>query len=137
MSKKKQEIAHPIDVLVGMRIREFRVKHDKSQKSLGDDIGLTFQQIQKYESGKNRVSASILFEIAKALRTPIAQFFNNSEQVLQSLGLGTASVLSDVADSTYFADDKIILKYFAQINEPKVKTAVAALLKSLSENQSF
>ena len=50
---------------------------------------------------------------------------------------GTASVLSDVADSTYLADDKIILKYFAQISEPKVKTAVAALLKSLSENQSF
>ena len=134
MSKKKQEIAHPIDVLVGMRIREFRVKHDKSQKSLGDDIGLTFQQIQKYESGKNRVSASILFEIAKALKTPVAQFFNNSEQILNSLGLGTgANVLADVGESTYFADDKIILKYFSQLRDTKVKAAIVALLKSLSE----
>ncbi len=134
MSKKKQEIAHPIDVLVGMRIKEFRVRNDKSQKSLGDDIGLTFQQIQKYESGKNRVSASILFEIAKALKTPVAQFFYNSEQVLASLGLGSgASVLADSAESTYFADDRVVIQYFAQLRDPKVKASVVALLKSLSE----
>lgn len=134
MSKKKQEIAHPIDVLVGMRIKEFRVRNDKSQKSLGDDIGLTFQQIQKYESGKNRVSASILFEIAKALRTPVAQFFYNSEQVLNSLGLGSGSgVLADGGESSYFADDKIVMQYFTQLRDPRVKASVIALLKSLAE----
>ncbi len=132
MSKKKQEIAHPIDVLVGMRIKEFRVRNDKSQKSLGDDIGLTFQQVQKYESGKNRVSASILFEIAKALKTPVAQFFNNSEQILNSLGLG-AGILADGAESTYFADDKVVMQYFTQLRDPKVKASVVALLKSLAE----
>jgi transcriptional regulator with XRE-family HTH domain len=136
MSKKKQEIAHPIDVLVGRKIREFRVRLDKSQKTLGDEIGLTFQQIQKYESGKNRVSASILFEIAKALKTPIAQFFNNSEQVLASLGLSSQgiSVLSDSAESLYVADEKTIGNYFMQIKDPKVRESLITLLRTLSES---
>lgn len=134
MSKKKQEIAHPIDVLVGRKIREFRVRHDLSQKSLGDEIGLTFQQIQKYESGKNRVSASILFEIARVLKTPVGQFFNNSEQMFQNLPQ-PEFILSDSGEAKYVADDKAVLHFFMQIRDPRTREAVVHLLKSITESQ--
>lgn len=132
MSKKRQEKTHPIDVLVGKKIREFRVRHDKSQKALGDEIGLTFQQIQKYESGKNRVSASILFEISKVLKTPVGHFFHAADSLFSSLA--SAGILADSASSTeYIADDKTILDYFLQIRDAKVKEAIISLLKSLAE----
>ena len=135
MSKKKKEAAHPTDVSVGKKIKKFRIRSGKSQKSLGDDIGVTFQQIQKYESGGNRVSASSLFEIAQALNTPIEQFFYNSEQLLESLGglVSGSGVLADGAEGTYYADDKVIMQYLAQIRDLKVKAAIIALLKSLAE----
>ncbi len=135
MKTKKQEIADPIDVLVGRKIREFRVKIDKSQKGLGDMIGLTFQQIQKYESGKNRVSASILFKIAKALKTPVAAFFSFSEQVIVSLGFNPDSILADKAEGGYIADEKVVMSYIMQIRDPKVRDSVLSLLKSLAEEQ--
>ena len=137
MSKKKQEIPHPIDVLVGRNIKEFRGDNGKSQKTLGDEIGLTFQQIQKYESGRNRVSASTLFEISKALRTPIQWFFNNTGRIFPSSSSleQTDLMLADSAEATkYVADDKTMLHLFMQIREPKVKEAVLVVLKTLAES---
>jgi transcriptional regulator with XRE-family HTH domain len=66
---------NPIDVHVGGRIRMRRRMLGVSQEKLADALGLTFQQVQKYERGANRVSASKLYEIAAALKTPVAHFF--------------------------------------------------------------
>jgi transcriptional regulator with XRE-family HTH domain len=68
----------PVDVAVGARIRLFRKLRGLSQQSLAEAAGVTFQQIQKYERGANRVSASMLARIAAALRTPIAELFGES-----------------------------------------------------------
>ena len=67
--------AHMVDLHVGDRIRTRRMLRNMSQKELATALGLTFQQVQKYERGSNRVSASKLFEIANTLRAPIAYFF--------------------------------------------------------------
>lgn len=66
---------HEVDVVVGSRIRLRRKEVGTSQQALAEAVGLTFQQIQKYENGANRVSSSKLYEIAKALRAPIVYFF--------------------------------------------------------------
>jgi transcriptional regulator with XRE-family HTH domain len=66
---------HPVDVLVGKRIRMRRVQKSLSQSELADALGLTFQQVQKYEKGASRVSCSRLFEIAQRLDVPIIYFF--------------------------------------------------------------
>ena len=66
---------HPIDVMVGKRIRLRRVQLGLSQTELGQKLGVTFQQIQKYENGANRVSCSRLYETSVALDVPIAYFF--------------------------------------------------------------
>lgn len=69
---------NPIDVHVGARVRERRVALGLSQEKLGERLGLTFQQIQKYEKGVNRIGASRLFEIARLLDAPVQYFFENA-----------------------------------------------------------
>ena len=66
---------HPVDVHVGKRVRHRRWMVGMTQQQLGDKVGIKFQQIQKYETGMNRISASRLFEIAAALEAPISYFF--------------------------------------------------------------
>ena len=66
---------NPVDLHVGARIRMRRRMQGVSQERLADALGLTFQQVQKYERGANRVSASKLYEIAASLRTPVSYFF--------------------------------------------------------------
>jgi transcriptional regulator with XRE-family HTH domain len=66
---------NPIDLLVGSRIRRFRKGRRMSQAQLGKKLGVTFQQVQKYENGKNRVGASRLQMISTALDVPVGQFF--------------------------------------------------------------
>jgi transcriptional regulator with XRE-family HTH domain len=68
---------NPIDVLVGSRIRRFRKGRKMSQAQLGEKLGVTFQQVQKYENGKNRVGASRLRMISTALDVPVGQFFTD------------------------------------------------------------
>lgn len=77
--------AHPVDLHVGRQIAEVRKKMGHNQSELGRAIGVTFQQVQKYERGSNRVSASKLHEIARFLNQPISAFFpsSNDESVFE------------------------------------------------------
>ena len=70
--------AHPVDVYVGQRVRMRRVMCGLSQTALANRIGLTFQQLQKYESGMNRISASKLWLIAQELDAPVQWFFTDA-----------------------------------------------------------
>ncbi len=69
---------HPVDFRVGARVRRARLALEMSQEQLADKLGLTFQQVQKYEKGKNRISCSRLVEISAALERPIPWFFDES-----------------------------------------------------------
>jgi transcriptional regulator with XRE-family HTH domain len=80
---------HPVDVHVGKRIRHRRWMNGTTQQQLAEKVGIKFQQIQKYETGMNRVSASRLWDIAAALGVPISFFFE---------GLESAAVVETVAD---------------------------------------
>jgi len=75
MAKKKTECPNPVDVHVGMRMRMYRTLHGLSQEKLAEKLDITFQQVQKYEKGLNRISASRLWEIAQVLGEPIEKFF--------------------------------------------------------------
>jgi transcriptional regulator with XRE-family HTH domain len=68
--------SHAVDIHVGARMRQRRTLLGMSQTKLGDAVGLTFQQVQKYENGSNRVSSSRLFEFAKVLDVPVTYFFD-------------------------------------------------------------
>ncbi len=71
---------HPIDVHVGARVRLRRTLSGMSQTQLGQKLGLTFQQIQKYERGRNRVSASRLYQMGRILDVPVSFFFDDIDE---------------------------------------------------------
>src|SRR5688572_12806088 len=70
--------ANPVDVYVGARVRMCRLMLNMSQGKLGEELGLTFQQVQKYEKGSNRIGASRLQQIAFILKVPVAFFFEGA-----------------------------------------------------------
>lgn len=84
---------HPVDVHVGQRVRQRRWMMGMTQQQLGDKVGIKFQQIQKYETGTNRVSASRLWDIAAALDVPVSFFFEGLAGI--SLGGESGDMLND------------------------------------------
>ena len=75
---------HPVDVHVGKRIRHRRWMNGTTQQQLAENVGIKFQQIQKYETGMNRVSASRLWDIAKVLDVPVSFFFEGLDEQSQA-----------------------------------------------------
>jgi transcriptional regulator with XRE-family HTH domain len=76
-SKVKPRSATAVDAYIGTRMRERRLALNMSQEELGNALGVTFQQIQKYERGQNRVSAGRLFEVCKVLKVPLSSMFES------------------------------------------------------------
>lgn len=85
---------HPVDVHVGKRIRQRRWMNGTTQQQLAEAVGIKFQQIQKYETGMNRVSASRLWDIANVLGVPVSFFFDGLEDAV--LETAQSDVPSDV-----------------------------------------
>ena len=91
-------MAHAVDVHVGKRIRHRRWMNGTTQQQLADAVGIKFQQIQKYETGMNRVSASRLWDIAHALDVPVTFFFEGFEQDQPAAESGSAMPTDILAD---------------------------------------
>ena len=85
MASKSEAVADPVDVAVGARIRLLRKLKGLSQQALAEAAGVTFQQIQKYERGANRVSASMLARIAETLRAPVAELFGDDSEAASAV----------------------------------------------------
>lgn len=90
-------MTHPVDVHVGKRVRHRRWLVGMTQQQLAEQVGIKFQQIQKYETGANRVSASRLWDIAKSLQVDISFFFEGIEgdEAQVEAGVAPSDVLSD------------------------------------------
>lgn len=91
-------MAHAVDVHVGKRIRHRRWMNGTTQQKLADAVGIKFQQIQKYETGMNRVSASRLWDIAHALDVPVTFFFQGLDQDQPAAESGSAMPTDILAD---------------------------------------
>lgn len=133
------KVPNPIDRHVGARVRMRRMLIGMSQEKLGEALGLTFQQIQKYEKGANRISASRLQQISEALKTPLAFFFKGapaSDAAAQG-GLAEAS-----AEDNYFSDFVMtseglsLNRAFARIADPKVRKKIIDLVNALAEGEA-
>jgi transcriptional regulator with XRE-family HTH domain len=130
-NKKKP---NPIDIHVGSRIRLRRNMLGMSQERLGENLGITFQQIQKYEKGTNRVGASRLQAIASILSVPVAFFFEDAP----GRENGNASGLSEDNSTTYVVDflnspeGLQLNRAFVRISDAKVRRKVVDLVKALA-----
>jgi len=87
---------HPVDVHVGKRIRHRRWMVGMTQQQLAEKVGIKFQQIQKYETGMNRVSASRLWDISETLEVPVSFFFEGFEDAEAKPSQGSTSVPGDI-----------------------------------------
>lgn len=131
MSNSKKR-PNPIDVHVGSRIRLRRNMLGISQEKLGESLGITFQQIQKYEKGTNRVGASRLQAIASTLNAPISFFFDGAPgQTETGTGLAEESA-TYVADFLTSSEGIQLNRAFVKIADPKVRRRVIDLVKALS-----
>ena len=136
----KEARPSPIDVHVGSRIRLRRTLLGMSQERLGEALGLTFQQVQKYERGVNRVGASRLFDLSRVLDVPISFFFDDMPDSLSDAygaqpGRRPAG-FAETHDS--FADDAInrretleLVRAYYRIVDPAVRKRVFELIKSM------
>lgn len=129
-NKKKP---NPIDIHVGSRIRLRRNMLGMSQEKLGESLGITFQQIQKYEKGTNRVGASRLQAIASILNVPVAFFFEDApgRETGNSGGLAEDST-TYVVDFLNSPEGLQLNRAFVRINDPKVRRKVVDLVKALA-----
>jgi transcriptional regulator with XRE-family HTH domain len=125
----------PIDRHVGSRVRMQRILMKMSQEKLGEALGLTFQQVQKYEKGLNRIGASRLQQISKTLSVPPSFFFEGAPSLEPSGGNGFAEESSSqyVVDFLSTAEGLHLNRAFAKIRDVKVRKAVLGLVAALAE----
>ena len=124
-----------VDVFVGARIRQRRTLLGMSQEKLGEALDLTFQQVQKYERGANRVGAGRLFELSRVLDVPIAYFFEGAPEVVRG-GTGSPGISEDAgtyeADTMSKRETLVLARAYYAINDPAVRRRLLDLIKSLS-----
>ncbi|MGE0746961.1 MAG: helix-turn-helix domain-containing protein [Rhodospirillales bacterium] len=135
--------ADPVDVHVGSRVRMRRTLLGLSQEKLGEALGLTFQQVQKYERGANRIGASRLHQISRILDVPVTFFFEEMSQEVAALaGESAAPPAAGLAESQAgFEQDPLakretleLVRAYYRITDPKVRRRVFELTKSLANS---
>ena len=137
VDKDQDRTPNPVDLHVGARIRMRRKILGVSQERLADDLGLTFQQVQKYERGANRVSASKLYEIARSLQAPISYFFD-----------GLADPLTAQEQYAPSGDDRFVHDFlmtseglelatiFPKIKRGRVRRKVLDLVRAMADEET-
>ena len=119
-------LADNLDVVIGKNLRNLRSLRGFSQQKLGKEIDVTFQQIQKYESGKNRISASTMIALARTLKVSIMDFF---------MGLDGQGENNPLLLDTLDKDTMQLIHLFNLLRNEKTKNAVLSLLKNQVQNQ--
>jgi transcriptional regulator with XRE-family HTH domain len=138
---KKKGTPTEVDMHVGQRLRVRRSLLGLSQEKLAEAIGITFQQVQKYERGTNRVSAGRLFELSNVLEVPVSYFF---DQVSETMGKPKAlKLLSDNKQEGYENGDTMsrketldLVRIYYSVEDPEARKDILKFVKSMAEHLS-
>lgn len=137
--REKKEGLNEVDVFVGQRLRELRMLAGLSQSDVAAALGLTFQQLQKYERGFNRVSSSRLFKLGQFFRVPVSVFFEGLEN-RQQAGEGgemPAAGGGEEQENTLQSREALMLaRYFQSIRDPQIRAAIRELAERCAEQQA-
>ena len=133
---------NPIDVHVGSRVRLRRTLLGMSQEKLGEALGLTFQQVQKYERGANRVGASRLFDLSRVLDVPVSFFFDDMDDNLKAQSPALISGMTALEEPpAHFEHDPLakretleLVRAYYRISDPQVRKRVYELAKALADS---
>lgn len=132
---------NPVDVHVGKRLRFGRTMQGMSQESVGESIGVTFQQIQKYERGINCIRASKLFELANVLKVPVSFFFEGFEREAEE-GYSIPGA-ADSAEGGFDMDlassrESIeFMRAFHRITDPQLRSKILDLVRAMADNKAM
>jgi len=136
-------IPNPVDIHVGARVRLRRTLLGMSQEKLGDAIGLTFQQVQKYERGTNRVGASRLFDLSGVLDVPVQFFFDDMTSEVSDqaprlrAGLAEAATVEFEADPMAKRETLELVRAYYRIKDPKVRKRIFELCKVMGNSEAI
>jgi transcriptional regulator with XRE-family HTH domain len=132
---------NPIDVHVGSRVRFRRMLLGMSQEKLGEKLGLTFQQIQKYEKGINRIGASRLFDLAQVLGVSVQFFYEEvaaaDAQPMLAQGFAETPGENSIVEFLRSRDGLELNRAFVRITDPKARRAIVDLVRSLANDDTL
>ena len=125
----------PIDVHVGSRVRMRRKLLGMSQEKLGKALGLTFQQIQKYEKGANRIGSSRLYKLSHIMDVPVGYFFEDMQEETVKRARGLSTVGSEAFEQDKLAERETLelVRAYYKITDPKVRKKTFELIKAFAQ----
>jgi transcriptional regulator with XRE-family HTH domain len=127
---------NPTDKHVGSRVRMRRMMLGMSQEKLGDALGLTFQQVQKYEKGTNRIGASRLQQISHTLQVPVSFFFDGAPNSMATGAMAEAPSPAYVSDFLATSDGLALTKAFMRIKDAKLRRRIVELVEQIAVDDS-
>ena len=123
---------NPTDLHVGERVRMYRVKAGISQGALGEHLGITFQQIQKYEKGANRIGASRLHQISEILNIPVALLFDDLPGSKRN---GTDNLMNEFVEFLGTTLGQRLVQGFIKLRDKDVRTHLVRLIEGIAEHR--
>jgi transcriptional regulator with XRE-family HTH domain len=128
---------NPVDKYVGSRVRMRRIMLGMSQEKLGEALGLTFQQVQKYEKGTNRVGASRIQQIAEILQIPVSFLFEGSPSgTMNADGSIEGPSPSYVSDFLATSEGLALTRAFTRISDAKLRRSIVDLVEQIAAHES-
>jgi transcriptional regulator with XRE-family HTH domain len=127
-----KKVPNPVDKHVGGRVRMRRMMLGMSQEKLGDALHLTFQQVQKYEKGTNRIGASRLQHISHILQVPVAFFFEGAPAPENMTGMAEAPSPAYISDFLSSSDGLALTRAFTRIKDANVRRRIVDLVQAVA-----
>ena len=127
---------NPVDKYVGSRVRMRRIMLGMSQEKLGEALGLTFQQVQKYEKGTNRVGASRLQQISEILQVPVSFLFEGGPSGASSAGgFSEGSSPAYVSDFLATSEGLALTRAFTRISDAKLRRSIVEMVEQIAARE--
>jgi transcriptional regulator with XRE-family HTH domain len=128
---------NPVDKYVGSRVRMRRIMLGMSQEKLGDALGLTFQQVQKYEKGTNRVGASRIQQISEILQVPVSFLFEGGPSGIASAGgFGEGTSPAYISDFLATSEGLALTRAFTRITDAKLRRSIVELVEQIATREA-
>ncbi len=131
-----KKVPNPIDIHVGGRVRLRRMMQNMSQEKLGESLGITFQQIQKYEKGTNRIGASRLQHISSVLQVPVSFFFEDAPGASSEQGFEESRPAAFVTDFLSSSEGLQLNRAFVRIKDAKVRRKIVDLVRAVAGEET-
>jgi len=135
---KRNIVNYDIGLYIGLKLKSRRNEMGLTQQELGRSIGISFQQVQKYEKGANRISAANLFEIAKVLKVPVAYFFEGFDEFMDNLAPSFRDMDENFVHNDSFSSMETLnlINTYYRVENPKVRKKFVDLIESISASEN-